>query len=159
MDETTTPTVQEDAARFYSELQAAGESGRDDAARLLPAADAQVETHRELVAALRTLLERAENELDHWAVAAANLRAAADPTIEPPGEDLGGKALVEVAVRVLADSDKPQPIHYRDWLQLVRLAGYRVGGVDPQASFLTAISRDERVESIGGRTGLWKLAE
>jgi hypothetical protein len=51
------------------------------------------------------------------------------------------------------------PIHYRDWFALVERSGYRVGGRDPLATFLTALTRAEGVESVGARSGLYRLAE
>lgn len=147
-----------DTERFYTVLQAAQERSRTDAEIILPVAEQQVEAHREIVAELRRVLAGAESELERWASTAAELRAARDG-VEPVKAALGGKALAEIAVTVLRESGKPQPIHYSDWLDLIRLAGYQVSGRDPQATLLTALGRDQRCESIGGRTGLWRLAE
>lgn len=151
--------LEQAAERFYSVLHTLQDDSKTDAEQLLPVAEAQVEKHRALVAEMTGILDRAQAELDRWATAAANLRAAIDPNLEPVGQGLRGRAIAEVAIRVLEESGKAQPIHYRDWQQLVRLAGYRIGGANPDASFLTALHRHPDIESIGNRTGLWKLAE
>jgi hypothetical protein len=69
---------------------------------------------------------------------------------------LGGQRLQEIAVQVLAER-KPggEPIHYKDWYRLLREAGYVVSGKDPQATFLSSVSRSPRVRSVGNRTGLY----
>ena len=55
---------------------------------------------------------------------------------------LRGARIREVAVILLASSPQPRrPIHYQKWYELVRDAGYAVAGRDPQATFLTQISR------------------
>lgn len=48
-------------------------------------------------------------------------------------------------------------VYYRDLFAIVERAGYRVGGRDPLASFLTALSRMTDVEAVGGRSGLYRL--
>lgn len=48
-------------------------------------------------------------------------------------------------------------VHYRDLFALLEQAGYRVGGRDPLATVLTALSRSERFEPVGGRSGLYVL--
>lgn len=146
-----------DIERFYGDLHAAREASRDQAEQLLPHAEHQVETHRRLVATLRDLLATVEADLARWATTAGELRATVDPDQVRPGAALSGKALREIAIRVLEQSDRPQPIHYRDWQHLVELAGYTIGGANPEATFLTALHREPRAESIGGRSGLWKL--
>lgn len=153
------PTFHDAAERFYSVLQAASSDSKADAERLLPVAEMQVERHRQIVAELRGLQERAEAELDRWAAATANLRATVDPDTAPSGTAYGGKALSTVARAVLEQSGKQQPIHYSDLRDLIHLAGYTIAGVDPQATLLAALGRSKEWESIGGRTGLWKIAE
>jgi hypothetical protein len=147
-----------DAERFYSLLQAVQEQSRDDAQTLLPVAEDQVEKHRAIVAELRQLLTHAEADLDHWATTAANLRASVNPDLPAGGAELGGRALATIAATVLETSGKPQPIHYRDLQEQIQLAGYTISGVDAQATLLTALGRSPNWEAIGGRTGLWKLA-
>jgi hypothetical protein len=49
------------------------------------------------------------------------------------------------------------PIHYRAWFEALVESGYRVSGRDPLATFLTQVSRIDRVEKVGRRSGLYRL--
>lgn len=78
--------------------------------------------------------------------------------IEQLDRELGGKRLQEIAVSLLAKELQPgQAVHYREWYALVCRAGYRVRGKDPLASFLAQVSRSERVDPVGNRTGKYRL--
>jgi hypothetical protein len=73
-------------------------------------------------------------------------------------EVLRGERLREVALDVLtARAGDGQPIHYRAWFDALVDAGYRVSGKDPLATFLTHVSRIDRVEPVGRRSGLYRL--
>lgn len=73
-------------------------------------------------------------------------------------EELRGERLREVALDVLHEkAGDGTPIHYREWFAALNEAGFRVVGKDPLASFLTQVSRIDRVEKIGRRTGLYRL--
>jgi hypothetical protein len=51
-------------------------------------------------------------------------------------------------------------MHYRDLLVAVEDEGQkRIRGVNPAATFLANLHRDERIVSCGRRTGRYKLAE
>jgi phage shock protein A len=55
---------------------------------------------------------------------------------------LRGPAIRKTAVEVLlALPERQQAMHYRDWYEAVRAAGYAVAGKDPLAVFLTQITR------------------
>jgi hypothetical protein len=73
-------------------------------------------------------------------------------------EELRGERLREVALEVLqrisADGD---PIHYRIWFEALVRSGFRVSGRDPLATFLTQITRIDTVQSVGRRSGLYRL--
>ena len=72
---------------------------------------------------------------------------------------LRGQRLQEIAVRVLAERHPDgEPIHYKQWYALLREAGYSIGGKDPQATFLSSISRSPHVRSMGRRSGLYVIA-
>ena len=72
---------------------------------------------------------------------------------------LRGQRLQEIAVRVLAERHPGgEPIHYKQWYALLREAGYSIGGKDPQATFLSSISRSPHVRSMGRRSGLYVIA-
>jgi hypothetical protein len=58
------------------------------------------------------------------------------------GEELRGPAIRAEAVRLLlADPAAPEALHYRDWFQRLRDAGFTVAGKDPEAVFLTQLTR------------------
>lgn len=74
------------------------------------------------------------------------------------GGELRGQRLRDIAVAVLWRHFKDgDVVHYREWLELVVAEGHRIGGKNPNATFLTQIARVETVERIGRRTGLYKL--
>jgi hypothetical protein len=73
-------------------------------------------------------------------------------------EELRGERLREVAVDVLRRLAKSgDPIHYRAWFDALVESGFRVSGRDPLATFLTQITRIDEVESVGRRSGLYRL--
>jgi hypothetical protein len=73
-------------------------------------------------------------------------------------EELRGERLREVAIEVLrrfaANGD---PVHYRAWFDALVESGFRVSGRDPLATFLTQVTRIDQVESVGRRSGLYRL--
>jgi hypothetical protein len=72
---------------------------------------------------------------------------------------LRGQRLQEIAVRVLTECHPDgEPIHYKQWYALLRKAGYSIGGKDPQATFLSSISRSPHIRSMGRRSGLYVIA-
>lgn len=126
--------------------------------------------------ALAVRLIDAEARIDHFESCAAEAREQADALVasiraieEVAGlapqmalcdisEELRGERLREVALEVLGRlSSSGDPIHYRVWFQALLDSGYRVLGRDPLATFLTQVSRMERVEKIGRRSGLYRL--
>jgi hypothetical protein len=73
-------------------------------------------------------------------------------------EELRGEHLREVALDVLQRlSASGDPVHYRIWFEALVQAGFRVSGRDPLATFLTQITRIDNVESVGRRSGLYRL--
>jgi hypothetical protein len=52
--------------------------------------------------------------------------------------------------------DRPQALHYRDWFDALRAAGYAVAGKDPLAVFLTQLSRSPVVRR-GTQSGVYEL--
>lgn len=148
---------------FYSVLQTLSQQGHRQVTRALPDIDRNVEERRQVVTELRRLLAHAQDELAAWETVRAAYTRVLDPDAPDQGDGLRGQAIARVAVDVLRESDRALPIHYRDWYELVRAAGHRVGGIDPLASFLTAVHRRSTsrgdVQPIGGRSGLWTLQE
>jgi hypothetical protein len=73
-------------------------------------------------------------------------------------EELRGERLREVALEILQRlSATGDPVHYRVWFEALVESGYRVSGRDPLATFLTQVTRIDRVESVGRRSGLYRL--
>ena len=130
--------------REYRRLTALLEQSSERAERLRELADRAAER----VAAEERLLHQL----------AAVLGRTAQSSIDGLDGRLRGRRLREVAVEVLqARLGAGETIHYRDWFDLVRGAGYSVAGKDPVATFLAQVSRAERVEALGSRSGLYAL--
>ena len=73
---------------------------------------------------------------------------------------LRGRRFEEVATQVLAEEiGKGAEVHYRDWFALLRERGYLIGGKEPINTFLAQIGRSRAVESVGRRTGRYRLAK
>lgn len=73
-------------------------------------------------------------------------------------EELRGERLREVALEVLERlASSGDAVHYRAWFDALVEAGYRVSGRDPVAVFLTQVTRIDRVEPVGKRSGLYRL--
>jgi hypothetical protein len=73
-------------------------------------------------------------------------------------EELRGERLREVALQELRRlSVSGDAIHYRIWFDALLAAGFRVSGRDPLATFLTQVTRIDKVESVGRRSGLYRL--
>ena len=80
-----------------------------------------------------------------------------DPTGDDTRPVLRGPAIRSAAVRVLlAHPRRPEALHYREWFQLLREAGYAVAGKDPLAVFLTQLSRSPLVRH-GTQGGVYEL--
>ena len=73
-------------------------------------------------------------------------------------EELRGERLRGVALEVLRGlSESGDPVHYRTWFDALVESGYRISGRDPLASFLTQVTRIDDVQSVGRRSGLYRL--
>jgi hypothetical protein len=125
---------------------------------------------------LATRLVEAQERVEHFETLAAeareeaksladSIRAIEEVTGLAPqlamceiSEELRGERLREVALEVLQRlSTSGDPIHYRIWFEALVQAGFRVSGRDPLAAFLTQITRIDKVESVGRRSGLYRL--
>lgn len=83
-----------------------------------------------------------------------------DPQLRLDGlhERLRGERLREVAIAVLSERENPhEPIHYKDWYEMLRERGYDATGKDPLATFLAQVRRTNDVEPVGRRSGLYLL--
>lgn len=73
-------------------------------------------------------------------------------------DQLRGERLREIATDVLWRHHRAGDIvHYKQWFDLVVADGYRIGGKNPAATFLTQVARVASVERVGRRSGLYKL--
>jgi len=73
-------------------------------------------------------------------------------------EELRGQRLRDVAIQILKrHKGEAVAVHYREWYELVVHEGHRIAGKDPIATFLTQVSRADEVESVGRRSGLYRL--
>jgi hypothetical protein len=131
------------------------------------------EAERDLLAAR---LAEAQERVDHFEMLAADAREEAKSLADSIraieevaglapqlamceiSEELRGERLREVALdvlrRIYASGD---PVHYRAWFEALVEAGYRISGRDPLATFLTQVTRIDGVESVGRRSGLYRL--
>jgi hypothetical protein len=122
----------------------------------------RVEELREQSQRMRQLADDVESDL------AANVRLlhqldemlgdAPQLSMASTDETLRGQRLREVAIQVLKHhKGVAATVHYRDWYELVVFDGHRVAGKDPVATFLTQVSRAPEIESVGRRSGLYRL--
>ncbi len=127
----------------------------------------------------KTLLERfeeARTRSEHHAQLAADAAREAEryaKTIRELGEileiedqlsivglsdELRGERLREIAAEVIWRHHRAGDIvHYKQWFELVVADGYRIGGKNPAATFLTQVARVGSVERVGRRSGLYRL--
>jgi hypothetical protein len=140
---------------------------------------AQLARHRrELLEAresLRAELERIEGSLEELAERETLLDRLTGPPLTAAEADgdaerlarrtsdedesvvLRGPAIRREAVRVLlAQPDRPEAMHYRDWFSLLQAHGFPVAGKDPLATFLTQLSRSPAVRK-STQAGVYEL--
>ena len=138
-------------------MQAAAAAEHERVERELARLDARArELAAELVSvdAARAELEHERTVLNHFAShgprssspakAGRRLRALpdADPTAAGGPTTLRGARIRETAVRVLAAITQPdEPVHYRDWFEVLTARGFMPAGKDPLATFLTQVGR------------------
>jgi aldehyde:ferredoxin oxidoreductase len=138
-----------------SDFLHAAQAERDRLAALLTGAQERVEHFEALAAEAR---EEAKSLAD--SVRAIEEVAGLAPQLAmcAISEELRGERLREAALEVLQRlSASGDPVHYRVWFDALVESGYRISGRDPLASFLTQVTRIKRVESVGRRSGLYRL--
>jgi hypothetical protein len=73
------------------------------------------------------------------------------------GRELRGPEIRAAAVRLLlADPAGAEALHYRDWFQRLADAGFSVRGKDPQAVFLTQLTRSPLIRK-STQAGVYQL--
>jgi hypothetical protein len=87
----------------------------------------------------------------------ASQAAAAQEHSAPGTKLLRGSRIRVAAVHVLARSSRArEAIHYREWHRLFIEAGFSIAGKDPEASFLTQLSRSPVVRR-STQAGIYEL--
>lgn len=94
-------------------------------------------------------------------VSRGDAEAAGEPGSSPvevrAAPALRGQAIREAAVQVLSTSSRAyEPVHYKDWFELMRNEGLLPAGKDPLATFLTQLGRSPVVARTS-RQGVYKL--
>lgn len=122
----------------------------------------RIEAQAEQAERLRLLADRIDDQTQRERALLEQLESALGRSVQLSIDDLDGRLrgqrLLDVAIRLLDEQvGRGQAIHYRDWFQLLQNHGHRVGGKDPLGTFLAQINRAEAVESIGKRTGRYRL--
>jgi hypothetical protein len=85
------------------------------------------------------------------------LRSSAREAGAAGGRELRGPEIRAAAVRLLlADPAGPEALHYRDWFERLVGAGFSVAGKDPQAVFLTQLTRSPLVRK-STQAGVYQL--
>jgi hypothetical protein len=86
-----------------------------------------------------------------------DVRSSAPDAGAAGGLQLRGPEIRAAAVRLLlADPAGPEALHYRDWFQRLVGAGFSVAGKDPQAVFLTQLTRSPLVRK-STQAGVYQL--
>ena len=148
-------------------------------ARLLRAAAAEREElarHRDRLSSAREKLRRELADIDASLRELDERTRLLDRLAGPPAEQartgdgpardgapdrgtrrLRGPAIRRAAVEaLLALPERPEALHYRDWYEAVRAAGFEVEGKDPLAVFLTQISRSPVIRK-STQAGVYEL--
>lgn len=122
----------------------------------------RIESQTEQAERLRDLAERIEHQTQADLHALHDLEGLLGESTQLRIDDLdkrlGGQRLERVAIRLLKEHPEAAAgIHYREWFDLIRDAGYQVSGRKPLGTFLAQINRSDAVERVGTRTGRYRL--
>ena len=74
--------------------------------------------------------------------------------IDPAATPLKGQDLADQVVKYFAHNDT---VHYKVLMQRLRGDGFVPAGTHPIDNLLAVLSRDERIEAVGSRTGRYRL--
>jgi hypothetical protein len=122
----------------------------------------RIEAQTSQVERLRALADRIERQTAEDRHALHDLHGILGESVQLRIDDLdrwlGGQRLERVAIHLLEGRpDATVGIHYREWFDLIREAGYRVSGQNPLGTFLAQLNRSSAVERVGRRTGRYRL--
>lgn len=136
---------------FVHAARAEADRLRLDAQRLRGEAS-RYSTFAEEATADAMRLERRVRELDELLGRAPQLR------LDLQTEVLRGQRLREAAVEIIASRrGLGEPIHYREWFELVLAEGHSVEGKDPLATFLTQVTRSPVVIRHPEQPGVYRV--
>lgn len=124
----------------------------------------RLEQEEEQLESLRAVVEDLADRVARGKQVLAEINSALgkEPQLRLEEADLRlrGQRLEQVAIEILTSHrDRAEPVHYRDWFELLRGNGYLVAGKTPLDTFLAQINRSKAVERVGRRTGLYRLAD
>lgn len=143
------------AQEMSSDFLTAAQAERDRLAALLGEIQARLEHFETLAAEAR---EQAKSLSDSIRSVEEVAGLAPQLALCEISEELRGERLREVALEVLQRlSVSGDPVHYRVWFEALVESGYRILGRDPLATFLTQVTRIGAVQSVGRRSGLYRL--
>ncbi|MGD9734948.1 MAG: hypothetical protein AB7V58_04970 [Solirubrobacterales bacterium] len=122
----------------------------------------RIEAQAEQAERFRLLADRIDEQNQRERALLEQLEGALGRAVQLSIDDLDGRLrgqrLLDVAIELLDQQvGRGKAIHYRDWFQLLKEHGYRVGGKDPLGTFLAQIARAEGIESVGRRSGRYRL--
>lgn len=141
---------------FYTQLHAAerpselADAVGDALGPLLEEARAD---HRRLHALTREAEQRVLS-LERLAAAAKAVRDGVDADHVA----LTGRHIADVAIEVARAAGRGE-LHYREWFQLFRQDGHFIAGDNPEATFLTAITRHPDIDRAGDTRGVYRILE
>jgi len=124
---------------------------------------ARIEQEREQLVRLQAIVANVSERLGHDERMLDDIDTALGtaPQLRLDASDvrLRGRRFEEVAIEVLAaERGRETEVHYREWFELLRADGHLVAGKEPLNTFLAQINRSPAVESVGRRTGRYRLA-
>jgi hypothetical protein len=123
----------------------------------------RVGEEQERLETLRQIVEELERQLDYDERVLGEIDSVLgrDPQmrLEDANLRLRGRRLEAIALQVLSEErGAGTEVHYREWFELLRERGHLVAGKAPLNTFLAQINRSQAVESVGGRSGRYRLA-
>lgn len=154
------PAVPEPAAKTSQRFSRAARAERDRLARK----EAQLKERRK---SLQAKIADLDGELEAVASQIRLIEAVAEPAQRPArvreisnqddeGVLLTGAAIRQEAIQSLLRDRRGNPIHYREWLELLHRHGYQVAGKRPEAVFLNQVTRSPVVRATT-QTGYYEV--
>lgn len=78
-----------------------------------------------------------------------------EPRHAPVVGGVRGERLRELIAEVAVDLDD-EPLHYKTLMAMVESRGVEIGGKNPEATFLTHLTRVPGIVAVGKRSGLYR---